>query len=127
MVASKTYELRKALRASMLTVADRVYYDQAPDAATYPHIVFDLSELMHEDGRTLIEMEVNILDYGTITTTAEAIADELQALLDRANFINPFIQYSIYRGLKQKVEEEDKQLIRRRLTFEIHLHERRDM
>lgn len=126
-MANKTEELRKALRASMLSVTDRVYFGQAPDNATYPYIVFDLSELIHQDGKTLMEMEVNVLDYGTVTTTAENIADEMQALLDRADYINAFIQYSIYRGLRQPVEEEDKQLIRRRLTFEIHLHERRDM
>ena len=126
-MANKTYELRKALRATMLTVVDRVYYDQAPDNATFPYVVFDLLELTHEDGRTLMEMEVNILDYGTSTTTAEDIADELQSMLHKADYINAYIQYSIYRGLRQKVEEEDKQLIRRRLTFEIHMHERRDM
>lgn len=119
----KTYELRKAFQTTLKTIITNVYYDQAPDNATYPYIVFDLAELYHEDGRTLMELEANVIDYGTSTTRAEDIADRLQYTLHRMNYINAFIQFRVYRGLRQKVEEEDKQLIRRRLTFEVHLHQ----
>lgn len=122
-MANKTYELRKALTATLKTVATNVYYEQAPDNATYPYLVFDLTDIYHQDGKTLMELEVNVLDYGTNTASAELIADTLQETLHRADYINSFLQYRLYRGLRQKVEEEDKQLIRRRLTFELHLHQ----
>ena len=122
-MANKTYEMRKEITRLLKTLTANVYYDQAPDDATNPYLVYELMELNHDEGKTLLELEINALDYGTNTTPIENLCDEIQYLLHRLSYINAFIQFRVYRGLRQKVEEEDKQIIRRRLTFEVHLHQ----
>ena len=66
-----------------------------------------------------MDLEVNILDYGTST---ESLADELQKALNKYKFINHEIQFSVYLSTRNTVEEEDKKIRRRRLTFEVQLH-----
>lgn len=122
-MANKTYEMRKEITRLLKTLTTNVYYDQAPDDATNPYLVYELMEIGHDEGKTLLELEINALDYGTNTTPIENLCDEIQYLLHRLSYINAFIQFRVYRGLRQKVEEEDKQIIRRRLTFEVHLHQ----
>ncbi len=118
----RTYELRKQLRKKISEVVTNNYYDQAPDNATYPYAVYDLAELNHYDGLTIMELEINLYDYGTNTSRIEELADKLQDTLHEYFFINHAIQFTCFRGLRQKVEEDDKQLIRRRLTFELRVH-----
>lgn len=117
--------LRKELRDIMLTACDNVYYEIAPDDKSYPYIVFEIQDLYHENGKTLQELEVNVIDYGTSTSQKEAICDRLQALFHKANLMTAFYNASLYRGLRQPVEEDDRLVRRSRLTFEIHYHERR--
>ena len=120
---SKTYELRKQLQKVHNTATTNVYYEEAPDTKPYPYLVFELSELTHDDGRTLLQLEVNALDYGNSSTAIELISDKLQTTLHKYDFINHEIQFSSYTGKRDIIKEEDKKIIRRRLLFEVNLHE----
>lgn len=124
MAQNKTVELREELQNVLKTISDNIYYDIRPEVLAYPSIVYKLWEIRHEYGQTLISLEIDILDYGTSTTQVENMADELQHKLHKYYFINDTIQFAVYRGTRNSVEEDDKKTIRRRLTFEIHLHER---
>lgn len=120
---SKTIALRTELQRLFKTLTSNVHYDIAPDTAPYPYLVYELSELTFDYGKTLIELEVNILDYGSSSSAVEILADTLQETLNKYYFINDEIQFTIYKASRNKIEEEDKKIIRRRLTFEIQLHE----
>lgn len=119
----KTWALRVELQRLLKTLTTNVYYEGNQDPAVYPRLVFELNEVSYDSGKTLFQLEVNIIDYGTSTRTVEDLADTVQDALNKYYFINSEIQFSVYRGLRQKVEEDDKLIIRRRLLFEIHLHE----
>jgi hypothetical protein len=119
----KTWTLRVELQRLFKTLTTNVYYEGNQDPGAYPRIVFELSEVSYNSGKTLYQLEVNIIDYGTSTRVVEDLADTVQSALNKYYFINSEIQFSVYRGLRQKVEEEDKLIVRRRLLFEIHLHE----
>lgn len=119
----KTWALRVELQRLLKTLTTNVYYEGNQDPAVYPRLVFELNEVSYDSGKTLFQLEVNIIDYGTSTRTVEDLADTVQNALNKYYFINSEIQFSVYRGLRQKVEEDDKKIIRRRLLFEIHLHE----
>jgi len=120
------YNLRTELRNIMLTVCDHVYYEIAPDDSPYPYIVFELQDLTHNYGKTLVELEINVIDYETSTASKETICDQLQALFNKADIMTAYYYLKVYRGLRQPVEEEDRMVRRSRMTFELHLHERRD-
>jgi hypothetical protein len=51
------------------------------------------------------------------------ISDDIQARLHRYTFIDNVIQFTSYKGIRQPVTEEDKEINRRRMLFEIQLHE----
>jgi len=120
---SKTTELRTQLQTILKTVADRVHYEEAPDTSPYPYVVYELDELVHENGLTILQLEVNALDYGSNSSVVEILADSIQDTLHKCYFINDKIQFSIYRGNRNIIKEEDKKIIRRRMIFEIQLHE----
>lgn len=119
---AKTVALRKQLQALLKTVTANVHYEIASESAPYPYLVYGLRELAYDYGKTLMDLEVNILDYGTSTAVVEALADELQKALNKYKFINHEIQFSVYLSTRNTVEEEDKKIRRRRLTFEVQLH-----
>lgn len=118
----KTWTLRTELQRLFKTLTTNVYYEGNQDPAVYPRLIYDLSEVSYISGKTLYQLEINIIDHGTSTRVAEDLADTVQSALNKYYFINSEIQFSVYRGLRQKVEEEDKLIIRRRLLFEIQLH-----
>ena len=120
---SKTTELRKQLQIILKTVADRVHYEEAPSTESYPYVVYEVSELVYNYGLTTMQLEINVLDYGTSSGVVEQLADLIQDTLHKCYFINEIIQFSIYKGNKIIIKEEDKQIIRRRMNFEIQLHE----
>ena len=120
---SKSIALRTALQTIFITKASNVYYEEAPDTHPYPYVVYELSELSHDSGRTLIQLEVNVIDHGDSTSVVEMLADEIQYALHKLYYIDASIQFSSYKNQRNTVKEDDKQLIRRRLLFEIHLHE----
>ncbi len=120
---SKSIALRTALQTILKAKASNVYYEEAPDTHPYPYVVYELSELSHDSGRTLIQLEVNVIDHGDSTSVAEALADDIQDALHKLYYIDTSIQFSSYKNQRNTVKEDDKQIIRRRLLFEIHLHE----
>lgn len=120
---SKTIALRTELQRLLKTLTANVHYEQAPDTATSPYLVYELSELSYDYGKTLMELEINILDYGTSTSEVETIADNVQTGLNKYSYMGNGIQFVIYKNIRQRVVEDDKKIIRRRLTFEIQLHE----
>ena len=121
---SKTMALRTELQRVLKTLATNVNYAIAPDSAVYPYAVFALDEMTYSDGKTTYQLEINVLDYGTSTAVAEILADGIQGALNKYHFINTEIQFSVYKGQRQYVQEDDKRVIRVRLLFEIQLHER---
>ena len=90
----------------------------------YPCIVWNLQELTYEDGLSLQELEADVMDYGADTSPAEAIADDLQKRLDHFQTLTDAFEVSVYRERRQPLQENDKLVIRRRLTFQVRLYER---
>lgn len=121
---NKTEVLRTAIQAKLKTLASNVYYTIASDTTATPYVVYELSELTYNDGKTTYQMEMNIQDYGKDTSTVEDLTDDIQRALNKWFYMDGYIEFMCYKGSRQRVEEEDKQIIRRRLLFEIQLHEK---
>ena len=119
---TKTIALRTELQRLLKTLTTNVYYEEALDTAIQ-YLVYELSEITRDYGRVLLQLEINILDYGSSSTVAEILADNVQKALNKYHFINSDIQFTLYEGSRNTIKEDDKQIIRRRLLFEVHLHE----
>ena len=118
----ETNNLRTLVRTKLLSRSTRVYYGVAPAGAEYPYTVFELKELSSGDGLSLQELEVHVLDYGTESAPAEDTADGIQADLDHFQALTDDFEVSIYKERRQPLYEDDKQIIRRRLTFQVRLY-----
>lgn len=118
----ETNNLRSLIRTQLLARASRVYYGVAPASAEYPYTVFELKELSFEDGLSLQELEVNLVDYGTDKEPIEDLADGIQADLDHFQALTDDFQVSCYKERRQPMYEDDKLIIRRRLTFQVRLY-----
>ena len=103
----------------------KVYYGQAEKDAATKYIVYTIAEVMREDERTTLELEVNVMDYGTDTSAAETLADTIQAAFDKQFCINSDIACYFYIEQRNTLTEQDRLIIRRRLTFTTYLYERK--
>ena len=103
--------------------SEKVYYLQAEKGAQ-KYIVFNLDEILREDERTTLELEINVMDYGNNTNAAETLADLIQKTFDKKVVINNDIGVYFYIDRRNNPTEEDRLVIRRRLTFTTYLYER---
>ena len=121
----ETNELRELIRSQLQPLTSgRCYYLNAPASAEMPRAVFELRELSYDGGMSLQELEINVEDYGDDTTAAERMADMIQLSLDDYKQLAESFLISIYREQRKVIPENDKKIIRRRLTFSVRLHER---
>ena len=117
-------DLRALFQRKLLEACAHVYFGTAPSSVEYPCIVWNLQELAYADGLSLQELEADVMDYGEDTAPAETIADDLQQRLDHFQTLEETFEVSVYRERRQPLQENDKLVIRRRLTFQVRLYER---
>lgn len=123
---SKTTALRTEINGVLSSLTDeKIYYQQAEKDHSTKYIVYTLDEVLREDERTMLELEVNVMDYGTDTSAAETLADTIQTAFDKRFCINEDIAVYFYTDRRNSPKEQDSLIIRRRLTFTTYLYERR--
>ena len=124
MVTVKFRGLMKDALLKAAPAATDAHYGTAPSSAKFPYLVFNLEEVSYEDNSSLQELEVDVVDYGENTELAETIADQILAALDHHYVLTDDLQAVVYRERRQPLYENDKKVIKRRLTFQVRLHER---
>lgn len=67
---SKTLALRTVLTGRLLECCPRVWYGQAKRKDVRPYLVYTLEQTSKSDGQHLMELEVNVVDYGDDTAPA---------------------------------------------------------
>lgn len=112
-----------ALSAAM-PQGSKVYYQQAQDDHPKIYAVYTVELVDNTDERFSYEVEVNLMDYGKNTATIEDLADTVHDALDKKVVINQDIGVHFYADRRNAVEEEDRNILRRRLTFSAYLYER---
>lgn len=124
---SHTLYLRSVV-VSQLTAAmptgSKVYFQQAQSDHPTIYAVYTLDLIDNTDERNLWELEVNIMGYGADTSTIEDLADTVQSALNKTVVINDYIGVHFYADRRNAVEEEDRNSLRRRLTFSAYSYER---
>lgn len=120
-----------ALRTVIVDILDeampdgsQTYYQQAQKAHPKVYAVYTLDMIDMTDERMAYELEVNVMDYGTDTAAIEDLADAIQKAFNKRIVINDYIGVYFYTDRRNVVEEEDRNILRRRLTFSTYLYER---
>jgi len=124
---NKTLALRTVVveqLSSVMPEGSKIYYQTAQKDHPKIFAVYLLDQMMLEDDRYAYELEINVMDYGTDTSTLEDLADSIQAAFDKKVVITADIGVHFYTDRRNTVEEEDRNILRRRLTFSAYLYER---
>lgn len=111
----KTEKLREDIVKLLKNNVDRVFYRNASKEAPYPYIVYALKDIY---GAKVLEL--NIWDYGKDTTNIENLADNIEKTLDKEIITNENHSITFYSNEDRAwVDDEDKQVLRIKETFEI--------
>ena len=124
---NRTLALRTIVVSLLKTVmpsGSKTYFQQAQDDHPKVYAVYTLDMIDNTDERYLYELEVNVMDYGTDTANIENLADSIQALFNKNVQITEDVGVYFYADRRNAVEEEDRNILRRRLTFSTYLYER---
>ena len=124
---SRTVALRTAVVSTLNTVmpeGSKVYYAQAQKEHPKIYAVYTLDLINITDDEMLYELEINVMDYDTSTAAVEDLADSIQDAFNKKVVINNTIGAHFYSDRRNAVEEEDRNILRRRLTFSTYLYER---
>lgn len=124
---SRTVALRTVIVTTLNSVmpeGSKVYFQQAQKDHPKIYAVYTLDMIDETDERMTYELEVNVMDYGADTSTVEDLADSIQTAFNKKVVINDSIGVYFYTDRRNSVEEEDRNILRRRMTFSTYVYER---
>lgn len=122
----KMIELRKSLSSFLKGKHPRVYYEEAPENAVYPYVVYSLSNSIN----TTTSYEQFVLDVDGWdtpvkgdTTVIETLMDSVDTGINEKTFIiNDVYAVTIYRENRLVVRDEDKLIKRRKYVYQVRMH-----
>jgi hypothetical protein len=118
----KTVEIRKEIKASLKSVHPRVFFQDAPDNAVYPYLVYDLPN-SDDDGlmeRFVLDVDGWDSPVDGDTTTIESLMNSVDAELHRkVVVVNDELALIFYRENRLSPIDDDKRIKRRKYVYQI--------
>lgn len=102
------------------------YCEEAPQKIAFPYAVFSARRLNETDERQAYILEINVWDQHPYYSRAEGMMDDLERKLHKCNQLTDRYLIRIFRGQRQNVPDQDKDLKRVREQFEMYVYERED-
>lgn len=103
----------------------KAYEMEAPEDAAYPYIVFEARRLSVVDYIENFVLEINVWDKNKTYNRVNGITDKIEKALDHERNLNDKKLGIFYKGNRQAVLDEDKQIKRVREQFDMIVIERR--
>jgi hypothetical protein len=122
----KVIELRKTIKSSLQSIHPQVYYENAPDDAGYPYLVYDLPNSIDDGSLEQFVLDVDGWDYPSNgdTTALETLMDNADKQLHRKTIvINSELAMTFYRENRLTVRDDDKRIRRRKYIYQVRTHE----
>lgn len=118
-------EILQVIFRMLKNYSDEVYYEDAPNKAEYPYLVYNL-----EDGyRSYREEYILTLDFwdrNQSSSNIENLVDAYDKHLENKLIVTELFSIRLNRLQRLKIEDEDKGLKRRQLKFEVQIYQRKD-
>jgi hypothetical protein len=122
-------ELQKQIYSFLKTKTTRVFYEDAPDNAQYPYVVYDFpSSLENFSNREDFILEIDIWDNATDTKPLETLVGnidgngdiDIPSGLHRKNFyVDGVLSANVYKEGRYNIRDEDKRIKHRQLRYRI--------
>lgn len=117
--------LRKEIQSLLKSKASSVYYQDAPETASFPYVIFDFPNSFDNFGQDVYNLDIDIWDNKINTTDLEVLADTLWDSLNKYTHIDANIQFVIYRMNRLALKDNDPSIRRRKLIFQVRFLKRR--
>lgn len=120
---NKMVELRKILQTYLKTKHTKVYFQIAPDHATYPFVVYELPNSIDDGAMENFVLDIDVWDDKSDTTALETLASNIDNGLHRLTVVSNGLGATFYRENRLSLTDDDSRLRRRRLIYQIRTHE----
>jgi len=116
--------LRKALHPYLKNLYDRVYFQQAPDTAQLPYIVYDITSILDDgEGTQIVTLEIDGWDNAKDTTALENMMETINQI-NKTVITTDDLSVVFYLEGKYGFIEDDTKYNRRRYSYTGYLYER---
>ena len=121
---TNTLELRDKL-INLISNASEVkaYHITAPKDESYPYSVFSFKRTISDTVEWYI-LTVDVWDSYETTSRVDTITDRIEKALDMQLIRSNSFYATIYKGNRQNVDDQDKQIKRAQIEFTLHIVER---
>lgn len=116
-------EVRKAVYTYLKTLHSRVYFQQAPETAIFPYIVYDIPNSFSDgEGGEIITLDIDGWDMDTTgdTTIIENLMNTINAI-DKKTLSTTEITITLFLDNKIPLIDEDKTIYRRKYIYSARL------
>lgn len=126
----KVSELREAIKTRLITAHPRVHYEDAPDNAVYPYLVFNLPDSLDDGSLENFVLDVDGWDRpaGGDTTALETMMDDADQALNNkavsAGASNEFV-FIFRRDNRLSLNDDEPSIKRRKYIYQARTFERR--
>ena len=118
-------ELRTIIQGQLKSVHPRVYFQMAPETATFPYLVYDIVSI-NDNGESfqLVTLDVDGWDNSADTTALETLMKNVNQTLNKKTFVSGNSTVTFYLENKLPLKDEEVMIKRRKYTYQGRLFER---
>lgn len=116
-------KLRQALHPYLKNLYDRVYFQEAPNKAQLPYIVYNFTMYPDGEGTTTVTLEIDGWDNSKDTTALENMMETINQI-NKTVITTDDLSVVFYLDSKIAYVEDDTKYNRRRYSYTGYLYER---
>ena len=118
-------DLRKAILAKLKTIHPRVYFQSAPELASFPYIVFDIPNIYDDgEGTETATVDVDAWDNSADTTALEMLIASVNAGLNKSTLASGNLTATFYLDTKIPLIDDDQTIHRRKYIYQAKIYKR---
>ncbi len=117
--------LRKLLHPYLKSIHPRVYFQLAPETATFPYLVYDIVNIYDDgEGFQQVTLDVDGWDNSAETTALETLMKNVNQTLNKKTFVSGNSTVTFYLENKLPLTDDETTIKRRKYTYQGRLFER---
>jgi hypothetical protein len=122
---NKVLEIKESIKAILNTLHARVFYNDAPDDAIYPYVVFNLPNSIDSGTLENFVLDVDVWDDNSDTTDLETLIGNIDSQLHKKSVvIDNKLGFVIYRENRIPLDDEDVRIKRRKYVYQLRSYEK---
>lgn len=119
------FELRKSLNAKLKIIHPRVYFQIAPETASFPYLVFDFPSIRDDgEGQEFAVVDVDAWDANPDTTALETLISSVNSALNKSTLTSGNMTAVFYLDTKIPLTDDDPLIRRRKYIYQARIFRR---